>query len=211
MQALSRKKLVLFDLDGVLLDSKSNMELAWADVCSQCEVTTPFEIYFSNIGRPFKEILNIIGIFENQKIIEDVYNQSSFKRMGSAPFYPNVKDYLSFLLANQVKIGIVTSKSAERVSPVLKRLGIDFSVVKAPDDICRGKPAPDHLLMAMALVNVDPEDTVFIGDMDVDGMAAKRANIDYLHASWGYGHCGDEVIKLNDITDINKYLGGELK
>jgi len=208
--SLFRKRLVLFDLDGVILDSKQNMDCAWADVCEKFSLKIPFQDYFSNIGRPFKDILDILGVVEQQDMIEVVYNQSSLKRIDSSPFFPKVKDYLCFLLKNNIEIGIVTSKSKTRVKPVLNRLGIDFSIVKVPDDICRGKPAPDHLLMAMSLLNIDPSETIFIGDMDVDYMAAKRANIDYLHASWGYGDCVDKECILKNINDITRHLSGAI-
>ena len=203
---LIKKKLVLFDLDGVLIDSKSNMELAWKDVCAQLELDTPFEDYFSNIGRPFKEILSIIGINENQDLVEHIYNESSLKRISDITFFYGVKDYLHFLSDKNIKIGIVTSKSKIRVTPILKEIGIDFSIVKTPDDVCRGKPSPDHLLMAMALLNVDPLESIFIGDMDVDFMAAQRAHVDYLHVAWGYGEHIEGAKIINQLTDINQYI-----
>jgi len=208
---LIKKKLVLFDLDGVLIDSKSNMELAWKDVCAQLELDTPFEDYFSKIGRPFKEILSIIGINENQDLVEHIYNKSSLKRIRDITFFYGVKDYLHFLSDKNIKIGIVTSKSKIRVTPILKELGIDFSIVKTPDDVCRGKPSPDHLLMAMALLNVDPIESIFIGDMDVDFMAAQRAHIDYLHVAWGYGEHIEGAKIINQLTDINQYIFGSDK
>ena len=56
------KKAVLFDLDGVLLNSRPNMELAWLDVQDRLGVTVCFGDYFKNIGRPFKDILAILGL-----------------------------------------------------------------------------------------------------------------------------------------------------
>jgi phosphoglycolate phosphatase-like HAD superfamily hydrolase len=67
----------------------------------------------------------------------------------------------------------------------------------------RGKPAPDHLLMAMAQAGSDPAETVYIGDMAADHEAARRAGIDYAHADWGYGRRpGDGSWILSSMRDL---------
>ena len=205
-----KKKLVLFDLDGVLIDSKSNMRQTWEYVSKEFGLTVPFENYFSNIGRPFREILSIIGLTEYQFEIENRYNQLSSETIAQVKIFSGAQEYLQFLEQSNILIGIVTSKEKKRVQKVIEKFENQFSIIRTPDGICRGKPAPDHLLMAIALQNVDPSETLFVGDMDVDALAAKRAGVDYLHASWGYGSCGDFDCQLQVFSDINKYiLGGK--
>ena len=108
-------------------------------------------------------------------------------------------------------IGIVTSKEKKRAQKILDKFENRFTVVRTPDGICRGKPAPDHLLMAAALENVELSETLYVGDMDVDSMAAKRAGIDYVHASWGYGSCGEGDYQLQVFSDMNQYIFGSKK
>ena len=50
-------QIVIFDLDGVILNSKENMRLSWNDVNKHFNLKTPFHLYFKNIGMPFKTIL----------------------------------------------------------------------------------------------------------------------------------------------------------
>jgi len=206
-----KKKLVLFDLDGVLIDSKSNMRQTWELVSNEFGLFIPFENYFSNIGRPFRDILSIIGVTEQQFDIENRYNQLSSQIIGQIKIFSGAQQYLQFLQESDILIGIVTSKEKERAQKILNKFKNQFSVVRTPDGICRGKPAPDHLLMAVALENVDPSETLFVGDMDVDSIAAKRAGIDYVHASWGYGSCGEDEYQLKVFSDINKYIFGSKK
>ena len=97
----------------------------------------------------------------------------------------------------------MTSKNTVKTNKILNLFNFKFDIVQTPDSVLRGKPAPDHLLYAMSTLNIDPQHTLYIGDMDVDYQAAKRANIDYVHASWGYGACNDgNVIKLENITQL---------
>ena len=59
---IKKKKLIIFDLDGVLIDSRNNMRSAWQYVRRQNNLITPFEDYFKYVGLPFKEILKKINL-----------------------------------------------------------------------------------------------------------------------------------------------------
>ena len=91
------KKLVLFDLDGVLLNSKINMELSWASTCEKHNLSVDFEDYFSKIGRPFNDILNILNIKENQGNIEQTFNEISIQLIRKVSFYDGIKSVLDQL------------------------------------------------------------------------------------------------------------------
>jgi HAD superfamily hydrolase (TIGR01549 family) len=197
------KKLVLFDLDGVLLDSRENMELSWVAVCKKHNLNVRFEYYFSKIGRPFKDILNILNIKEQQDDIEQTFNEESIQLIHKVSFYDGVKSTLKQLSNNNIKTGVVTSKNTVKTKKILDLLDFAFDIVQTPNNDLQGKPAPDHILYAMSKLNIKNSDVLYIGDMDVDYEAAKRANVDYAHALWGYGVCYDEnTIKLEQITQL---------
>ena len=120
--------------------------------------------------------------------------------------FPGAQEFLNFLEENEILVGIVTSKEEKRAQLVLKKFENQFSIICTPNGVCRGKPAPDHLLMAAALKNVDPSETLFVGDMVVDSLAAKRAGVDYVHVSWGYGSCNEGDVQVWEFADINQYI-----
>ena len=200
------KKLVLFDLDGVLLDSRVNMEKAWGEVRQKTGLQVPFEDYFALIGRPFQDILNCLGITENLPEIEEAYMAASLYFLSNASFYAKTRETLQQLQAQGKLLGIVTSKDAVRTNAVISQLKLKFVTIQCPVAPYRGKPAPDHLLLAMAEAGVDPKETVYIGDMDTDYQAAVRAGIDYIHASWGYGLPIDAIASLNSIDQLPNFL-----
>lgn len=204
---MARKRdLVLFDLDGVLLDSRSNMETAWAAVRQMCNVDVPFEAYFEQIGRSFFDILDSLGLGDRYAEIEPVFRTASMSYIHVTPFFDAVDETVRRLKAAGVKLGIVTSKDALRTSAILARLVVEFDTVQTPIAHLRSKPAPDHLLMAMAEVNVDPADTIYVGDMDADSEAAARAGVDYVHAVWGYGRpperCFAEIGSIRELPPL---------
>lgn len=200
------KRLVLFDLDGVLLHSRENMRQAWAVVLRETPVRQPFEAYFALIGRPFKDIMACLGITDDVGRIEKIYMTASFDFLAEATFFQGVRESLGELQAMGLKMGIVTSKDLPRTKAILPQLGVEFVTVQCPNNKFRGKPAPDHLLVAMAEAGEDPSDTLFVGDMETDWHAARRAGVDYVHASWGYGQPLAGVPALDSIADLPDFL-----
>ncbi|WAP67645.1 HAD family hydrolase [Jiella pelagia] len=186
-----RKSLVLFDLDGVIVDSRSNMEAAWTAVMRDTGVTVPFSAYFAEIGRPFQDIMARLGLAHDGRRIEATFRRTSSLLLGETPLFDGVEPMLAAAAASGVKLGIVTSKDSARTQLVLDRLDVHFMIVMTPEERMRGKPAPDHLLYAMAMCNIDPAETIFVGDMESDAEAARRAGVDYAHAEWGYGERPD--------------------
>lgn len=205
-------ELLLFDLDGVLLDSKRNMEMAWGAVRSELATDIPFEAYFSQIGRPFEDIMQALGLADQSEQARTAYFQSSIENAGLIMWYPGVARILRKLAARKIKIGIVTSKDGQRTQRLLASLPVEFATVQTPIKGVRGKPAPDHLLLACAQTNTDPDNTLYIGDMIFDYQAAVRARLSYVHANWGYGELPSENCQaLDSIDQLAQFLGLESK
>lgn len=200
------KRLILFDVDGVLLDSKDNMRKSWAHVLERTNLKIPFEDYFSRIGRPFRDIMIDLGVSYDLEKIEKIYMTASFDFLEEAMFFPNVKDTLNQLHHSGIKLGIVTSKDKLRTNAVLQQIDTPFVTIQSPSERYRGKPAPDYLMIAMAEAAEDPSDTLYIGDMSTDYEAARRAGIDYVHASWGYGEPIKLVDSIRNISDLLRYI-----
>lgn len=183
------------------------MEIAWQAVMEQLGVKTHFDDYFALIGRPFQTILEILGLAQRGKEIEYVFRTTSGKHLELVVFYPDVEDTLVSMRKTGLHLGIVTSKDLTRTNAVLERLPFEFSSVQTPNGQCRGKPAPDHFILAMSKAGVQPANTVYVGDMDVDFKAAQNAGIDYIHAGWGYGDLPDpNCVNLTRISDLLNLL-----
>ena len=73
-------KLVLFDLDGVLIDSKENMRCAWIAVKKKFNLKQSFENYFNSVGLPFFVILKKIGIKHQKTHIKEVRVKAAKRR-----------------------------------------------------------------------------------------------------------------------------------
>jgi|TARA_B100002019_G_scaffold291397_1_gene311489 phosphoglycolate phosphatase-like HAD superfamily hydrolase len=200
------KKLYVFDLDGVLIDSLPNMEMSWGVVKLHHNIDVPFSEYAKHIGKPFYDILTEIGIHEDQERIKLTYDEASIQGT-EIKIYPGVIETLEELKSKGCKIAICTSKDIKRVHHVIASLILDgkkmpkFDWVCAPKQGLRGKPAPDQLLNTIAFCNEDPHDTYYIGDMESDMFCANRAGVDFIHANYGYGQVKCEL-SVNQIEQI---------
>lgn len=201
------KTLYLFDLDGVVIDSKKNMEISWNFVNKKFKLNIPFKKYFSLIGRDFKEILRKLKI--NNKdldIIEKTFKNSSIKNFNKNKLFPKVKVVLKKLKKKKIKIGIVTSKDCFRTKKILKKFSLNFDEVRCSNGLLAGKPKPDKILSILKKLNISKSKTVYVGDMIVDKKTAKNAGVDYIHAIYGYSpkkinhkntiHSFNELIKI---------------
>ena len=99
-----KKKLIIFDLDGVLIDSKINMYFAWNSVKKKFNLDIPFKIFFKHIGKPFENILKDLGIKKNLPEITKEFNQASIKNFNKIKLYKNVKQTLAFLKEEKLKL-----------------------------------------------------------------------------------------------------------
>ena len=73
------KKLIIFDIDGVLFNSKENMNYSWKKVKSVHKVKPDFKNYFKLVGLPFNKILFKLNIKKNLKEIEKTYSNESLR------------------------------------------------------------------------------------------------------------------------------------
>lgn len=182
-----RCRLALFDLDGVLVDSRDAMEEAWEAVQRDLGVTVPFAAYFREIGRPFADIMERLGLSDEAEQIERIYRATALRTAPRVPAFDGIDEALATLAIAGVKLGVVTSKARPQAYWTLSQFDVPFETVQTPESRHPGKPSPWPLLIAAGEARVDVDDAVFIGDMDVDCAAARHAGMRFLHAAWGYG------------------------
>ena len=182
------KKIIIFDVDGVLIDSKLNMKKSWISVQKKFGLKkTKFKDYFSKIGLPFEKILEQLSIHSNHKEIKKCYDNTSVKNVRLIKFYKHTKKELKKLYKMDFVLCIVTSKDLKRTKLFLKELKNLFTTIQAPQKNLNGKPYPDQINNVIKKLKAKKKDCVYIGDTNIDYIAAKSAGIDFIFADWGYG------------------------
>ena len=204
---LKNVKLILLDMDGVLFDSRLNMQLSWRDVQKKFIINKSFNQYFRYAGIPFKNILRKIQITKNLNSIESFYQKSSLKYFNKIKLYPDVKTTLSKLSKRHIALGIFTSKHRKRTLKLIKKFNLKFKVISTPSKGIRGKPYPDQINKSLKKFKISKKEVVYVGDMNVDCIAAKKSGIRFIYAAYGYGNIKKQYsYTINKFNEINKII-----
>lgn len=188
----SASRALLLDLDGVLWDTLPVMQAGWAEVRALHNVSLPFSAYQEHLGRPFDDIMALLGLTDAEAL-QETYDRACMLAADRAKVFAGMTETLHALANQEWVLGVVTSKALHRAQPLLARTGVPFATVRTPGRE-RGKPAPDPLLIALLDLRLDPAQAVYVGDMTVDQEAARRAGITFVHAAWGYGRLSEPAV-----------------
>lgn len=177
---------VIFDLDGVIVDSFAVMRqafrIAYDEVVGPGE--PPFEEYCRHLGRYFPDIMRIMGL---PLALEKPFVRESYRLADQVTVFPGVRELLDDLNARGTRLAIATGKSGPRARSLLDRLGLldRFDHVLGSDEVPRAKPAPDIVLRALELLRVPAGRAVMVGDAVTDLASARGANVRAIAALWG--------------------------
>lgn len=188
------RKLVVFDVDGTLVDSQDHIVAAMASA-------------FAAVGRPLPArdvVLSIVGLSLGEAIARllpdgaaserDAATQSYKTAFGQlragrlSPLYPGAAEALAALAArDDVRLGIATGKSRRGLAHILEAHGLSgcFATCQVADDH-PSKPHPSMLLAALAETGVQARDAVMLGDTTYDIEMAQAAGMPAIGVSWGY-------------------------
>ena len=198
-----KKKFYVFDLDGVLINSKKNMSLSWKQVRKKTGIKQKFKDYFQEIGKPFNVILRNLGVKRNlHSKIEKEYSKASIKNFSKIKLYPKSRFILQKLKKKGKIVGLLTSKDKKRVLKLLKKFKLKFDIVLCPLNKRLCKPNPHQLNLAVKKFNIKKTETVYIGDMPVDKLTAKKSSIDFVYCKYGYGNLVKQKYSINNISKI---------
>ncbi len=187
--------LILFDVDGTLVDSQS-------------QITNAMQNAFMAINQPVpthRDILSIVGLSlteafshllpdEPQEVRErccEVYKLAFAEarlKGAKSKFYPGVYEVLEKLHRRpNYALGIATGKSRRGLNALLDSYEIAswFATAQVADDH-PSKPNPSMIKTAMEETNVDRNCTVMIGDTSFDVDMAKSAGVFAIGVGWGY-------------------------
>ncbi|MFF7903690.1 HAD-IA family hydrolase [Streptomyces sp. NPDC088817] len=177
---------VVFDLDGVLVDSFPVMRQAFTRAYREVvgDGEPPFEEYNRHLGRYFPDIMRIMDL---PLEMEGPFVRESARLADQVTLFPGVRELLQLLRQRGVRLAVATGKAGWRARSLLDRLGVLplFDHVIGSDEVARAKPAPDIVLRALDLLRADPQEAVMVGDAVTDLAAARDAGVVAAAALWG--------------------------
>jgi pyrophosphatase PpaX len=187
-----RFRIVLFDLDGTLIDSGpmilASMQHAVRTVLGR-EIP-PDELAVTIGGQGIVAQMNAIDA-EHGEALLDAYREHNDGLHETLEAFDDLVAVLPRLKAEGRKLGIVTAKRHRTVDLALERfpgLASVIDVVVAHEDTERHKPDPEPVLLAVEKLGGGPGDAVYVGDSPFDIGAARAAGVYSIAVGWGGIH-----------------------
>lgn len=212
----TNKKLIIFDLDGTLIDSSDDLATAINYMLSSLgRANFSLDTIHHWVGNGAQTLVKraLSGKSEIDPTLDEVLFEKALKIFlefystnlaVKTITYPHVHTTLDRLKNNGLTLAIVTNKPFDFVEPILSALALEnyFELILGGDSLSKKKPDPEPLLYVCNKLNISTKQTVMVGDSKNDIISAKSANIDSIALTYGYnyGEC-ISIYKPNAIFD----------
>ncbi len=179
------RRAVIFDLDGLLVDSEPLYMAAWQEAGSELGFELTDEIYYSLIGLPEVEcepiVMEHFGAGFPLADFRDRWKQLWSQRFDAGELHakPGAVELLGALDEANVPVALATSSKRDYATISLRSTNLDpyFDHIVTADDVTRGKPAPDLFLLAASRVDIQPSHCLVLEDSATGAEAALSAGM----------------------------------
>lgn len=176
---------VIFDMDGLMLDTESINRLAWQKACSDWGYVVSDDIYHGAIGRTIYDTKKIfLEIFGPNFPFDEIHKKEHhYYKIHVAQYgisiKPGLPELLDFIDTLSICTGVASSTRKKTVLQKLyqKNLLQRFDVVIGGDEIQKGKPAPDIYLAMSKMLNTQVNQCLVLEDSEAGIKAAYQAGM----------------------------------
>jgi len=209
-----RWPVVIFDLDGTLVDSVglivASYQHGFRTVLGHEEDEATIKTW---IGK------SLLGVMEENypDQADDLFREYTAWNEAHTPemlrAFPGIPELASSLVEAGVRVGAATSKRRGQAQWALDlgHLTDLIPLVIAHEDVDAHKPDPAPLLLAAEKLKSSPGEAVYVGDASVDIVAARNAGMDSIACTWGAGTESDLIsaaptVLAASVTDLGRIL-----
>ena len=207
---------IIFDMDGVIVDSNPYHKIAWKMFCEQHNILiSDSELEKNVFGRTGQEALPILFKSNlNNELIKSYTEEidGNFRKAFAPSIHPllGLIDFLDDIQGKSIKYAIATSAPPVNVEFVLKNTGLRkyFDIIVDSTSIIKSKPNPEIYLKTANLLGIEPSECVVIEDSLSGIDAAIRAGMKVIGITTT--HKAEELVHTNlvidDFTELNLSL-----
>ncbi len=183
----TRRRAVVFDFDGTLVDSYPLIEAAFSTVMRRHALDEGARALFrQSRGLPLPEQMRRIS----PDLWEDLvatYRRAD-ARLAPAQVFRGIPTLVRTLRRRGVRLGVVSCKRRVLVEAELEGIGLHryFDVIIGYEDVSPSKPAPDPLLAAIDHLELPRGSALYVGDSLVDMETGQAARVRTVLAAWGH-------------------------
>ncbi len=205
-------RLILFDVDGTLVDSQADIITSMTAAFEHAELPVPDRSsILSIVGLSLPRAMAVLSPSskpQTQDAMVDAYKakymalRAATGSQNSSPLFPGIREVLDQL--NSVPdhiMGVATGKSQRGLDALIQGHELErMFLTQQCADHHPSKPHPSMVLQAMSEIGVSPEQTVVIGDTSFDMEMARAAGVFAVGVSWGY-HPRDRLREAHIVVD----------
>jgi len=194
-----KKKIIVFDLDGTLVDSSNGILFSLSEAFNESPCILSAPLTSALIGPPLGETLRFLCPRAEQSELDSLsssfkshYDNIGFRR--TIPF-PGVNEMLHSLANVGITLHIATNKRMRPTSQIVDLMGWSslFDLVLSPDSVSPALPNKAAILKKLLTeANLGTQDCLYIGDRLDDYNAALEIGISFALAEWGFEGDGSD-------------------
>jgi HAD superfamily hydrolase (TIGR01509 family) len=184
---------IIFDLDGVLVDSAAHHRAAWLSLLEELDVTPPREPWRLTIGRPAEEA---VALLLGREVSESEARRLARRkrehyvrhaRRGTMPV-AGVRAFVHELVQREVARAVGTSATRRDAVRLIGAIGLTelFDVVVTADDVDWGKPHPEVYVKAADALGVLADRCLVFEDAVIGVQAARAAGMRAIGVTTSY-------------------------
>jgi len=223
---MTQKLIILFDLDGTLVDTAPDLVLAHNHVMKK----------FGYKTKTVDEIKSLVGMGANSMMSRILWNtaKEELKKINEKKikdkmvtefvnYYGNnilvesklingVREFLTWCQINKISMGVCTNKQEHLAIDLLKKIKIYnfFEYVAGCNTFDYNKPDARHLTSVVEIMGGDLKKTIMIGDSEVDSKSAQNASLPFVLLENGYTSVKSAEMKydhlIKDFKDLDKII-----
>ena len=201
------KKLIIFDMDGTLVNSSLTIANAinyvrrnlGFEAMDQTKILRMVNDHTLNPAKTFYHAETFDA--DHERWFSEYYTKN---HEGELVLYDGIKEMLESLKNKGHALAVATNAYRGSTIESLTYLGVYryFDAIACYDDVENGKPYPDMLHKILDELDHSNEQSVFIGDGPRDEMASKNADIPYIMVDWGFTEHTDAVRTVEELKNI---------
>ena len=204
---------VLFDLDGTLVDSIALILESFRYSLGKMGIHAGDEEILNTIGLPLKDVCRDFAGDRGDELFKCYVDYQDDIHDLHVKEYPGATDLLEYLKERGCRLGIVTSKRRAMANRALAVTGLDkyVEMIVAFEDTPAHKPDPEPVQKALKAFGSAPEEALYVGDSPYDIRCGKNAGVYTAGVTWGV--TSEEQIRMeqpdliaHDLMELKEFI-----
>lgn len=207
-------KALIFDFDGLILDTETTVYQSWQEIYQEYHCTLALDKWLLRVGgsedlfNAHLHLENLTGLSISRQELDARHTKRQRELLSTSTALPGVGEWISDAQRLGLKIGLASSSDRHWVVGHLTRLGLypSFDCIKCCEDVTYTKPHPELYLSVLDTLDIQPEQAIALEDSFNGIRAAKSAGLfslavpNKITSHFSFDHADLQLTSLLDLS-----------